>query len=150
MMLDSMLSNSRSQVLEEAYNSLRGSRGSHYEQAGEEFTMERLGELFDFVAAAIRTRDLAPLAAHAESVATERFNHGFTVSEVQTAFNSLEEAMWRRVIAATPPEELAEQIGLLSTVLGFGKDVMSRTFVSLASERHVPTLDLRALFAGVE
>ncbi len=150
MTLDTVMSDSRREVLDEAYTALHCSHGTHYDKAGEEFTKEHLGTLFDAVVAAIRTRDLAPLNTLAQSIATERFNNGFPISEVQTAFNSLEQAMWRRVVAQAPPEELAEQIGLLSTVLGFGKDVMSRTFVSLASQRHVPTLDLRALFAGVE
>lgn len=148
--LNELLGQSRTEVLEEAYVSLQRSHGTHYEREGESFTRERLEELFTLVAAAIRTRDLAPLIAHAEHVATDRFNHGFTISEVQTAFNALEEAMWRRVVAKTPPEELAESIGLLSTVFGFAKDVMARTFVSLASRRHVPSLDLSAMFAGTE
>ena len=58
--------------------------------------------------------------------------------------------MWRRVVAATPPDELAEAVGLLTTVLGFGKDALARKYVSLSSERHVPSLDLSALFGGVE
>ena len=69
---------------------------------------------------------------------------------MQTAFNTLEEAMWTRVIAAVPPADLAEAIGLLSTILGFGKDALARRYVSLASQRHVPTLDLTAMFAGTE
>lgn len=148
--LTALLTERGPEVLEEAYASLERSHGTHYERAGEGFARERLAELSGLVVEAIRTRDLAPLSAHAEQVATERFNHGFSISEVQTAFNALEEAMWRRVVAETPPEELAESIGLLSTVFGFAKDVMARTFVSLASRRHVPSLDLSALFAGTE
>ena len=58
--------------------------------------------------------------------------------------------MWRQVVASVPPEDLAEATGLLSTVLGFGKDVLARAYVSLASQRHVPSLDLTALFAGTQ
>ena len=104
--------------------------------------------MFDLVAGAIESRSLARLSAYADRIATERFEAGFDISEVQMAFNSLEEAMWRRVVAAEPPNELAEAIGLLSTVLGFGKDTVARKYVSLASRKHVPTLDLKALFSG--
>jgi hypothetical protein len=90
------------------------------------------------------------MSIYAEKVARERFEDGYDVSEVQAAFNVLEQAMWRRVVDATAPAELAEAVGLLSTVLGFGKDTLARTYVSLASRRHVPSLDLSALFAGVE
>lgn len=56
--------------------------------------------------------------------------------------------MWRRVVSAESELDLAEAIGLLSTVLGFGKDAFAREYVSLASKRHVPSLDLSALFRG--
>jgi hypothetical protein len=90
------------------------------------------------------------MSVYAEKVAEQRFDQGFDISEVQMAFNALEEAMWRRVVDGTTPDELAEAVGLLSTVLGFGKDALARKYVSLASERHVPSLDLTALFAGIE
>ena len=70
------------------------------------------------------------------------------IGEVQTAFNVLEESMWRHVVAEVPTDELVESLGLLSTVLGVGKDVLARTYVSLASHEHVTSLDLRALFEG--
>lgn len=54
----------------------------------------------------------------------------------------------RGVVAAEPPSELAECIGLLGTVLGVGKDALARSYVSLASHRHVPSLDLSALCEG--
>lgn len=88
------------------------------------------------------------MAAYCEDIAQRRFEAGFGISEVQVAFNTLEEAMWKRVVAAAQPEDLAESIGLLSTVLGFGKDALARRYLSLASRRHVPTLDLSAMFAG--
>jgi hypothetical protein len=57
---------------------------------------------------------------------------------------------WRRLqsLAATQPDELADAIGVVATVLGAGKDSLARTYVSLAAERHVPSLDLTALFRG--
>ena len=114
----------------------------------EPLTRQRLGDLHDLVVAAIRDRDLTGVVSYAHEVAVERFNAGFDISEVQTAFNSLEEAMWRRLVADEPHAELAQAIGLLSTVLGAGKDSLARTYVSLAGHRHVSSLDLTALFRG--
>jgi hypothetical protein len=145
-----VLTEQRSAVLAEAFAALQRSHVEHYEAAGEAFTHERLGDLFDLVVAALRTRELETVAAYCEDIAQRRFEAGFGISEVQTAFNTLEEAMWTRVVAGVPPEELVEAIGLLSTVLGFGKDALARRYVSLASRRHVPTLDLSAMFAGTE
>lgn len=140
----------RTDVLEEAFAALQRSQPPHYQAAGDEFTLDRLGGLFDLVVAAIRSKGLDTVGAYCEDIAQRRFEAGFGISEVQTAFNTLEEAMWKRVIADVPPEELAEAVGLLSTILGFGKDALARRYVSLASQRHVPTLDLSALFAGIE
>lgn len=145
-----VLMEQRAEVLEEAFAALQRSHAAHYEAAGDAFTRERLGDLFDLVVAALRTRELETVAAYCEDIAQRRFEAGFGISEVQGAFNTLEEAMWKRVIAAAPADELAEAIGLLSTVLGFGKDALARRYVSLASRRHVPTLDLSAMFAGTE
>ena len=58
--------------------------------------------------------------------------------------------MWRQIVAHAAPEDLAQDTGMLNTVLGFGKDVLARTYVSLASRRHVRSLDLTAMFAGTQ
>jgi len=150
MELHTLLRESESSILEEAFAAVDRSHVTHYAKAGEVYTRDRLSNLFDLVVTAIETRSLVALGAYAEGIARERFGAGFDISEVQMAFNSLEEAMWRRVVAAEPPNALAEAIGLLSTALGFGKDTVARTYVSLASEKHVPSLDLKALFAGTE
>jgi hypothetical protein len=138
------------EVVAEAFAALQRSHVAHYEAAGEAFTRRGLTELFRLVVTSIGDRDLAEMSVYAEKVAEQRFDQGFDISEVQMAFNALEEAMWRRVVDGTTPDELAEAVGLLSTVLGFGKDALARKYVSLASERHVPSLDLTALFAGIE
>jgi hypothetical protein len=135
-------------ILEEACSTLGRSHVTHYEAAGDAFTRHGLQDLFRLVTDAIKDRDLAEMSVYAEHVARRRFDQGFDIAEVQAAFNALEEAMWRHLVDTSPPEQLAEAVGLLSTVLGYGKDTLARTYVSLASSRHVPTLDLSALFAG--
>jgi hypothetical protein len=90
------------------------------------------------------------MLSYAEQVAEERFNAGYDLSEVQTAFNTLEEATWSRVFAELEPAEFAQALGLVSTVLGAAKDALARTYVSLATNAHAPSLDLHALFEGTE
>ncbi|HSN06227.1 MAG TPA: hypothetical protein VLV82_02705 [Candidatus Angelobacter sp.] len=143
-----LLESVRAQVLDEAYAALGSAHVAHYETAGEPLTRQRLADLHDLVVTAIRDRDLTEVTAYSERVAEERFSAGFDISEVQTAFNALEAAMWRHLVAEEPPADLAEAVGLLSTVLGAGKDALARTYVSLAGRRHVPSLDLTALFTG--
>jgi hypothetical protein len=143
-----MLRDVELQILDEAQVTLQRSHAHHYEAAGDTFTRERLADLFDLVVQAIRDRDLAAMGSYCDQIAVERFNAGFDVSEVQAAFNALEVAMWRQVVATEPEVDLVEAIGLLSTVLGFGKDTLARKYVSLASKRHVTSLDMSALFRG--
>lgn len=148
MNLDALLLEAEQGVLDEAYSALHRRHVTHYELAGESFTRHALADLFSLVLAAIRTRDLAMMSAYAQGLAAERFNDGYDISEVQMAFNCLEESMWRRVVSSEPPDDVAEAIGLLTTVLGYGKDTLARTYLSLATKRHVPSLDLSALFGG--
>jgi hypothetical protein len=74
----------------------------------EEFMRERLAELYDVVVTALRDRELAAVARYDEGVAERRFAAGFGISEVQTAFNVMEEAMWRQAVVGVPAAELAE------------------------------------------
>ena len=150
MSVEDLLAGQRSEVLDEAYAGLAALHTAHYERSGEQFTRERLAELFDVVLVALGERQLTGIGEYAERVAEQRFAAGFGIAEVQSAFNVLEQAIWRRVVADVAPEDLAEAIGLVGTILGHGKDALARRYVSLASQRHVPSLDLTALFGHVE
>ena len=143
-----VLGASKGEVLAEAFASLERSHLKHYELAGPEGSKQRLSDLFELVLECLGHRQLAPMSEYAETVAQERFSAGFDISEVQTAFNVLEEAIWTVVVPRIPAEELAEATGLIGTVLGAGKDSLARAWVSLATSRHVPSLDLSALFQG--
>jgi hypothetical protein len=148
MKLDTTLRMHREQILGDASTELAQLQLHHYESAGPDFTRERLENLYDLVLAAIDHRDVAAIIAYADAVAEERFTAGFDVSEVQHAFNMLESAMWRRVVPVEDPDDLAEAVGLLSTVFGIAKDALARRYVTLASKHRVTSLDLSALFAG--
>ena len=150
MAVEDFLAQQRAEVLDEAGEGLSRSHAAHYERSGEEFTRERLAELFDMVVAALRDRQLEEVARYSEAVAQQRFENGFGIAEVQTAFNVMEETIWRHVVASMSADELAEALGLVGTVLGHAKDMMARRYVSLASQRHVPSLDLTTFFSGPE
>jgi hypothetical protein len=148
MALTEALSVARDDVLQEASASLERGHLAHYEASGPEASGRRLSDLFDLVVECLGQRNLGPITQYASNVAEERFNAGFNIAEVQTAFNVLEEAIWRVVIARLPTEELPDSAGLIGTVLGAGKDTLARTWVALATSQHVPSLDLTALFEG--
>jgi hypothetical protein len=97
----------------------------------------------------VTNRDLVPMLDHAREVARERFQDRFDLQEVQTAFNVLEEVIWRWITARLEPPDYPEAFGLASTVLGAGKQALGVEYVSLASHQGgVQSLDLSALFKG--
>ena len=118
MAIEDLLARQRTEVLDEAFEGLSRSHPTHYESSGEDVTRERLAELFDIVVTALRDRQLDPVAGYAEAVAEQRFETGFGIAEVQTAFNVMEETIWRHVVTALGPDDLAEALGLVGTVLG--------------------------------
>ncbi len=148
MELTAVLSDARAEIFDEATDGIQRSHSGHYKASSPEQLRLRLEALFDIVVDCLRSRSLDQVIRYAEQVGRDRFTSGFGIVEVQTAFNVLEESMWRHVVTGVPTGELVESLGLLSTVLGVGKDVLARTYVSLASQEHVPSLDLRALFKG--
>ncbi|MGD0084826.1 MAG: hypothetical protein ABSD78_16770 [Acidimicrobiales bacterium] len=146
--LVAVLSEAKTEVLDEAAEGLARSHLGHYDASGPEEQRLHLEALFDVVVDCLHRRELVHVAGYAEEIARDRFISGFGIGEVQTAFNVLEESMWRQVTTKVPAEELSESLGLLTTVLGVGKDALARTYVSLASHQHVQSLDLRAMFRG--
>ena len=144
------LTHEREAILEAAEVGLARMHARHYESAASSEVRQRLETLYDQMLDAVRSRNLGPIVVYAEQVARERFNAGYDLSEVQTAFNALEEATWSRVFAELRPTQFAEALGLVSTILGAAKDALARNYVSLATNTHAPSLDLQALFAGTE
>ena len=144
------LSRIETDVVREAAEKVERAGLKHYRAAGTPRTAERLRALFERMLVSLSRRDLSPAVDHAVALARERFESGYDLSEVQTAINALEEAAWTRTVRELPPEEFAEAIGLVGTVLGATKDALARTYVSLATRSHVPSLDLTKLFDGAE
>lgn len=148
--INQLLHDQSSDILSDAEAAIARARLAHYEKSGTEHTHQRLKALFTLASRAVKEKNLGPMVAHAETIGRERFEAGFDLSEVQTAFNVLEEAIWVRILKNISPNDLAEALGLISTVLGAGKDTLARTYVSLASKTKAPSLNLQSLFAGTQ
>jgi len=148
MELKTLLDQKGGEIVLDAMEAVRRSHLTHYDAEGSDETRRRLESLYVLVVECAGTRRIRPMLRHAEKVAAERFAAGYGLFEVQTAFNVLEEAIWRRVLEELPPEDLARALGTISTILGMGKDALARSYVSLASRREAPSLDLRAVFKG--
>lgn len=145
-----LLQESSEEILTTAGASVERTHLKTYERAGKEHTHQKLKALFVLTTRAVKERNLGPMISYAETIARERFAAGYDLSEVQTAINVLEEAIWARIVQSLPPSEYGEALGLVSTVLGAGKDALARTYVTLASKSRAGSLNLQTLFSGTE
>ncbi len=148
MTLLSLLEDHAAEIVEDATASAQRVHLQHYADSGVEKTRERLQRLFDLTLESLRVSSPAPVRLHAEKIAEERFRTGFGLGEVQTAFNLLEEALWKCVMRDLPPVQLGAALADISTVLGTGKDALARTYVDLATRTGSPTLHLENLHKG--
>ena len=135
-------------ITDRAMDSMERAHLAHYRTLGDARTRQLVVSLHEVVTGTLRSRDAGAMLRHVEAIAGERFQGGFGLIEVQTAFNALEESTWREITGALPAAELAEALGLVSSALGIGKDALARAFVAQATEARVPSLDLGSMFAG--
>ncbi len=149
MELRSLLERVREGVLADAQRALEAARLHHYIASTPEENAERLRALYQVLEASVASRAVLPMVRHAERIARERHQCGFDLAEVQTAFNVLEEALWRQITAQLPPADYPEADGLTSTILGAGKQSLALQYVALARSTGAPAVDIAALFAGV-
>ncbi len=140
----------RNSILAAADEQIARAHLAHYEAAGREETDLRLRELLEVVIAASRTHQLDGASHYADALAEDRHQHGYALSEVQTAINVLEEAVWRSVTADAPAEAQGYALGLVSTVLGAIKDRLACAYVAQVSSHTMATLRLDYLFRGTE
>jgi hypothetical protein len=150
MTLSNLLNDHADEILRDALEGLQRAHLAHYDHVPTAENRTRLRELFEAVRQSVMDRDLGPIVRLADTIARDRFRSGYGLWEIQTAFNVIEESLWRHIVAKLEPSDLAEALGLVSTVHGAGKDRLARTYVELASHRPAANLNVSALFRGSE
>lgn len=150
MEITKLLEENNVEIIEESFKSMSKLKLKGYSKAGRDETKQRLNELYKKLLQCTKKKELIPILNYTDKIAKERYSAGFDIFEVQTAINSLESAIWNKIFKLTRPEKLAESLGVVSTVLGAGKDNLARTYVSLATKTKVPSLNLQSLFSGSE
>jgi len=149
MKLHEILINNQTDIINEAFTSLQRSHLKHYDTSRADDNWQRLAKLFDLTLNGIKTRSLIDMVTYSEKIAKERYESGFNLHEVHTAYNVLEESIWKAIVKEVDSTELAESLGLIGTVLGTGKEALAIAYVSLASKQKVKSLNLTQLFKGV-
>jgi len=130
MKIEDVLREDEAAILEAAWPTV--AQLDHYRRDGAPVTRRRVEALYRQVVAAVTTRRLGALRAHAGALARERFAAGFDLYEVRTAFAIVEDAIWRRALARLPSSELAWVGGPVWAALADGEAAVARTYVALA------------------
>jgi len=144
------LKDNSSTIINEATEIVTSLKLKGYTRVGKERTKQKLEELLKKIMTCIKKRSLMPIISYTDKIAKERFNSGYDLYEVQSAINSLELVIWNKIFQQVPPENLAQVLGTISTVIGASKDNLARMYVSLATNTKKPTLNLTSLFEGSE
>ena len=149
MELHDLLLKHRTTAIDQALQGLSRAALPHYSSHESAANRLRLEKLYDLCLQCIAERSLIPISVHARQVAGERHREGFHFSEVHTAFNVLEEVIWRLITTNLQPPQLVAALGQASTVLGAGKQALAIEYVRLAGHPDpTESLDLSALFKG--
>ena len=150
MTLEELLEQAAQEIVAEAMQALHKARLAHYATLLPVETRALCEELYEVILASVKTGSAAEMVAYSERLARERFDSGYSLFEIQTAINVMEECIWRKIMTNLPPSDSVPMLGLVGTVLGAGKDALSRKFVALASDHGAPSPSLGALFKGTD
>lgn len=149
MELHDLLLQNRTRAIDEALVGLSRSALPHYSADRSAQNRIRLERLYDLCLQCLTERSLTPISDYARQVAGERHREGIDLREVHTAFNVLEEVIWRLITANLQPPQLVQSLGQASTILGAGKQALAVEYVSLVGHRVAgQSLDLSELFKG--
>jgi hypothetical protein len=121
-----------------------------YTKSGATMTKQKLASLYKKIIECAKKKELIPMLQYTEKIAKERFASGYDLHEVQTAINSIEENIWQLIFKNIKADKLAESLGLVSSILGAGKDNLARNYVALATKTKVSTINLQSLLSGSE
>ena len=144
--LKELLKTQSSEILDGALQSLNCAHLKSYSKSSPGENKKRLLNLLTLTEKCVGEKRLLPMKEYSAQIAKERFDAGFDLHEVHTAFNALEEEIWNRVTKNISAENLGEALGLISTVLGAGKEELALSYVTLASKTRTQTLNLTELF----
>lgn len=142
------LNQNQNEIIRTAFDSLLRSNLKHYSSSNANENWLRIEKLFDLTLNSIKDKNLIDMIEYSETVAAERYKMGFDLHEVHTAYNVLEEALWKEILNNIDSKDIGNALGLVSTILGTGKETLALTYISLTGKTKTKSLDLSELFKG--
>ena len=144
--LNTILETKFNKIIDSSLLSLHRAQLESYHQSPDAKNRERFEKLLKLIQQGVQEKSLQPMRDYSIAVAKERFTDGYDLQEVFTAYNVIEEEVWKQISAEVDVAQIGRSLGLISTVLGAGKESLSVTYVSLATKTKTETLDLTEMF----
>ncbi len=119
------------EILDNVVSTLSKYRLKHYDGDVKQLH-SKMALLYDYAVKGVKEHNVMPMVSYVEKMAEKRFMSGFDLQEVQTAFNVLEEVIWKYILENVAAGAQAEDLGMISSIIGSGKDTLARTFLKLA------------------
>jgi hypothetical protein len=145
-----LLRENSNEIVGEATTAIRRAHLPHYELADPSEARRRMKTLCDLILECLQTNSTAPMSRYAQQIAGERFFSGYTLREVQTAFNLLEESIWSQILDKMQIDEFAAAVTTVNAPIRAGKDEVAQTYFSLLSKSKASPSDLKMHFKGFE
>jgi len=128
-----VLASAEDRVIDEAVAALAQRDRARHQSAGPDGRRRDVRQLFRLVLRCVRAGRAGPVVKPCEQIAAHCYAAGIDLSEGQGAFNVLAEVLWRHLAGTLAGDQLVEALGLLSAIVGAGKDAMARTYMALAT-----------------
>jgi hypothetical protein len=129
------------EIIDGAAKAIKRAHLPHYELATPDQVRQRLTTLCDLTLECLQANNTGPILEYVAKIAGERFFTGYTLRELQTAFNLLEESIWDQIFSKMQVDEATSAVTTVDAPLRVGKEEVARTYISLLSKRKVSTFD---------
>ncbi|MCK7526495.1 MAG: hypothetical protein MZV64_57310 [Ignavibacteriales bacterium] len=110
--LKELLNAQSGEILENALQSLNCAHLKSYSKSSQSDNKKRLLNLLTLTEKCVIEKRLLPMKEYAAQIAKERFDAGFDLHEVHTAFNALEEELWNQSNKKYCPRKSWRSIGI--------------------------------------
>ena len=144
MEISAVLASAQDRVVSEVVASLQRRDQAHHDASNLELRRCDVRHLFELVLQCVHEGSAESIITPSQQIAADRFAAGADLAEVQAAFNSLAEVLWRQVAGTFAGDQRVEALRLVNAVLGTGKDTLARAYVDLASRAGSPSSQQRA------
>ena len=128
-----VLLSAEDRVIDEAVAALAQRGQADQQSPGPDGRRRDVRQLFRLVLRCLHAERAKPIIRPSEQIAAHCYAAGIDLAEIQEAFDVLAEVLWRHLAGALADGQLIQALGLLSAIVGAGKDAMARTYVALAT-----------------